>query len=91
MAVYLTKEKKQEIFKQYGGKENNTGAAEAQVALFTERIKGLSNHLKTNEKDHSSRKALLTIVGKRKKLLSYLAKKDIEGYRQLIEKLGIRK
>jgi len=91
MAEYLTKEKTQEIFKEYGGKENNTGSPEGQVALFTERIKGLSDHLKTNVKDHSSRKALLTIVGKRKKLLSYLAKKDIEGYRKLIEQLGIRK
>lgn len=91
MAVYLTKEKKQEIFKKYGGKENNTGSPEAQIALFTERIKGLSDHLKTNEKDHSSRKALLTIVGKRKKLLAYLAKKDLEGYRQLIQDLGLRK
>lgn len=91
MAEYLAKEKKQEIFKEYGGRENNTGSAEGQVALFTARIKGLSEHLKTNEKDHSSRKALLSIVGKRKKLLSYLAKKDIEGYRKLIEQLGIRK
>lgn len=91
MAEYLTKEKKQEIFKEYGGKENNTGSTEGQIALFTERMKGLSGHLKTNKKDHSSRKALLTMVGKRKKLLTYLAKKDIEGYRKLIEQLGIRK
>ncbi|HLT94241.1 MAG TPA: 30S ribosomal protein S15 [Membranihabitans sp.] len=91
MAVYLSKEKKQEIFKKYGGNETNTGSPEAQIALFTERIKGLSDHLKTNEKDHSSRKALLSIVGKRKKLLSYLAKKDIEGYRSLIQDLGLRK
>ena len=88
MAVYLTKEKKQEIFKKYGGSENNTGSTEAQIALFTERIKGLSDHLKTNEKDHSSRKALLAIVGKRKKLLSYLAAKDIEAYRKLLQELG---
>jgi len=91
MAVYLTKERKQEIFKEYGGQQSNTGSAEAQVALFTERIKGLSEHLKTNEKDHSSRKALLSLVGKRKKLLTYLSEKDIEGYRKLIEQLGIRK
>ena len=91
MAVYLSKEQKQEIFKKYGGNETNTGSPEAQIALFTERIKGLSDHLKTNEKDHSSRKALLSIVGKRKKLLTYLAKKDIEGYRSLIQELGLRK
>ena len=91
MAEYLTKERQQEIFKQYGGKENNTGSPEGQIALFTERIKGLSDHLKTNAKDHSSRKALLTIVSKRKKLLSYLADKDLEGYRSLIEQLGLRK
>lgn len=91
MAVYLTKEKKQEIFQEFGGNETNTGSAEAQIALFTHRIKGLSDHLKTNEKDHSSRKALLSLVGKRKKLLSYVAKKDIETYRALIEKLGLRK
>jgi len=91
MAVYLTKEQKQEIFKEFGGSETNTGSAEAQIALFTHRIKGLSEHLKVNVKDHSSRKALLALVGKRKKLLGYLADKDIEGYRALIEKLGLRK
>lgn len=91
MAVYLTKEQKREIFKEYGGSETNTGSAEAQIALFTERIKGLSEHLKQNEKDHSSRKALLSLVGKRKKLLGYLAEKDIQRYRAIIEKLGLRK
>lgn len=91
MAVYLSKEQKQEIFKEFGGNETNTGSAEAQIALFTARIKGLSEHLKENVKDHSSRKALLALVGKRKKLLGYLADKDIEGYRALIEKLGLRK
>jgi len=91
MAVYLTKEQKRDIFKEYGGSETNTGSAEAQIALFTERIKGLSEHLKHNEKDHSSRKALLSLVGKRKKLLGYLAEKDIQRYRAIIEKLGLRK
>lgn len=91
MAVYLTKEKKQEIFKEYGGSNTNTGSTEAQIALFTYRIQGLSGHLKTNVKDHSSRKALLSLVGKRKKLLTYLAAKDIEAYRKLIEQLGLRK
>lgn len=91
MPEYLPKEKKQEIFKEYGGSETNTGSTEAQVALFTFRIKELSNHLRANPKDHSSRRALLTMVGKRKSLLNYLAKKDLEGYRALVQKLGIRR
>jgi len=91
MAVYLSKEKKEEIFKEYGGSENNTGSVEGQIALFTYRIKALSDHLKENKKDHSCRRALLAMVGQRKQLLQYLAKKDIEKYRALIEKLGIRK
>ena len=91
MAVYLTKEKKAEIFKEYAGGENNTGSVEGQIALFTYRIKELSNHLKENKKDHSCRRTLLTLVGKRKRLLQYLAHKDITKYRALIEKLGIRK
>ncbi len=91
MAVYLTKEKKEEIFKEYGGSEKNSGSTEAQVALFTYRIQKLSEHLKENRKDHSCRRTLLSLVGKRKQLLQYLAKKDIQKYRDLIDKLGIRK
>ncbi len=91
MAVYLSKDKKKEIFKEYGGSEENTGSVEAQIALFTHRIQGLSEHLKTNRKDHSCRTALLSLVGQRKRLLTYLANKDIEKYRALIERLGIRK
>ena len=91
MAEYLTKEKKAEFFKEYGGSEKNTGSTEAQIALFTYRVKELSNHLRANPKDHASRRALLTIVGKRKRLLNYLAKKNLDGYRALIEKLGIRR
>ena len=91
MAVYLTEEKKAEIFKEFGGSETNTGSTEAQIALFTYRIKSLANHLKENKKDHSCRRALLTMVGKRRRLLRYIAKKDIQKYRDLIEKLGIRK
>ncbi len=90
MANYLTKEKQAEIFKEYGGSEGNSGSTEAQIALFTHRIKGLSEHLKVNRKDHSCRRTLLTLVGKRKRLLQYLADKDIERYRALISKLGIR-
>ena len=91
MAIYLTKEKIEEIFKEYGGAENNTGSVEGQIALYTYRIKELSQHLQRNKKDHSCRRTLLTLVGKRKRLLQYLAKKDISKYRALIEKLGIRK
>ena len=91
MAVYLTKEKKEEIFSEYGGSKQNSGATEAQIALFTYRIEQLSEHLKSNRKDHSCRRTLLTLVGKGKRLLHYLATKDIQKYRDLIEKLGIRK
>ena len=90
MAVYLSKEKKAEIFQEYGGSESNTGSTEGQIALYTFRIKELSAHLKEHPKDHSCRKALLTMVGRRKQMLTYLAKKDLMGYRALIEKLGIR-
>ncbi len=91
MAVYLTEEKKKEIFTEYSGDSKNTGSAAGQVALFTYRIQSLADHLKDNKKDHSCRRALLTMVGKRRKLLRYIASKDIQKYRDLIEKLGIRK
>lgn len=91
MAIYLTKEKKEEIFNQYGGASGNTGSTEGQIALFTFRIKELSKHLNDNKKDHSCRRTLLTLVGKRKRLLNYLAKKDITKYRSLTDELGIRR
>ncbi len=91
MSEYLTKEKTAELFKTYGGSEKNSGSAESQIALFTYRISELSEHLKENKKDHSCRRRLLTLVGKRKRLLQYLMKVDIERYRAIIEKLGIRK
>ncbi|MEO1516673.1 MAG: 30S ribosomal protein S15 [Bacteroidota bacterium] len=91
MAVYFSKEKKEEIFEKYGGRANNTGSTEGQIALFTYRIQELSKHLQTNKKDHSCRRTLLTLVGKRKRLLQYLSNKDITKYRKLIEQLGIRK
>ena len=91
MAVYLPKEKKEEIFAEYGGAAQNTGSVEGQVALFTYRIKSLSAHLQDNKKDHACRRTLLALVGKRRRLLQYLSKKDITKYRSLIEKLGIRK
>ena len=90
MAEYLSKEKMESIFQEYGGSATNTGSTEGQVALFTFRIAELSKHLQTNRKDHSCKRTLLTLVGKRRRLLRYLAKKDIVGYRALIEKLGIR-
>ena len=90
MAEYLSKEKKEEIFQQYNGDKVNTGSVEGQIALFTYRIKSLSDHLQTQRKDHSSRRRLLTLVGKRRRLLAYLKKKDIQKYRDLIADLGIR-
>lgn len=91
MPIYLSDEKKTEIITEFGGSESNTGSVQVQIAIFTHRIKGLSNHLKENKKDNSSKRSLLTMVGKRKKLLKYYQAKNIEGYRALIEKLGIRK
>lgn len=91
MASYLTAEKKDEIFQTYGGDKNNTGSTEGQIALFTYRIKALSDHLRENRKDHSCRRRLLTLVGKRRRLLAYLKGKDIVKYRALLETLGIRK
>ncbi len=91
MAEYLTPQKKEEIFQEHGGSKTNTGSIEGQIALFTFRITSLSDHLQVNKKDHSSRRALLTLVGKRRRLLNYLSKKDINRYRELIDKLDIRK
>ena len=91
MAIYLTKEKKAEIFTDFGGTAANTGGTESQVALMTHRINELSKHLQLNAKDNSCKRSLLTMVGQRKRLLHYLMKKDIQRYREIIEKLGIRK
>ncbi|MBK8877325.1 MAG: 30S ribosomal protein S15 [Haliscomenobacter sp.] len=91
MSLYLQKEKVEEIFNEFGGSSSNTGSAEGQVALFTFRIQKLSEHLQANRKDHACRRTLLMLVGKRKRLLKYLAHKDIVKYRELIERLGIRK
>ena len=87
----MTTERKAEIIKEYGRTPNDTGSPEVQVALLTERINVLTEHLKENKKDHHSRRGLLKMVGKRRGLLDYLKKTDLEGYRALIEKLGIRK
>ncbi len=87
----ITKEKKQAIIKEYARTEGDTGSPEVQVAILTERINELTEHLKVNHKDHHSRRGLLKMVGKRRGLLDYLKAKDIERYRALIEKLGLRK
>ena len=88
---YLTKEDKAEIFTKFGGKATNTGSIEGQVALLTEKINGIAAHMKQNKKDFSSNRGLLKMVGRRKRLLAYLSRTDLEGYRALIEKLGLRK
>lgn len=88
---HLTLEKTANIFSTYGGTAKNTGSIEGQVALLTERINHISNHLKVNKKDFSSQRGLMMMVGQRKRLLTYLSKHDLTGYRALIEKLGLRK
>jgi small subunit ribosomal protein S15 len=87
----LTAEKKKEIFKEYGGDENNTGSSESQIALFTTRIVDLTEHLRTHKKDINTRRSLLKLVGKRRRLLNYLKNNDIERYRAIIKKLNLRK
>ena len=87
----VTKEAKQELVKKYGRGDNDTGSPEVQVAILTERIRDLTEHLKVNIHDHHSRRGLLMMVGKRRGLLDYLKRKDINRYRDIIEKLGLRK
>ena len=87
----ITKEKKTAIIEEYGRQPGDTGSPEVQVAVLTARINELTEHLKQNPKDHHSRRGLLKMVGQRRGLLAYLKSKDIEGYRTLIAKLGIRK
>ncbi|SEF56861.1 small subunit ribosomal protein S15 [Halpernia humi] len=89
--MYLTPEKKAEIFAEYGVSAKDTGSAEGQIALFTYRINHLSGHLKKNHKDYATERSLVLLVGKRKALLDYLTKKDITRYRAIIAKLGLRK
>ena len=91
MAEYLAAEKKQEIFAKYGKSNVDTGSAESQVALFTYRIAHLTEHLKTNKKDLGTRRALLKLVGKRRSVLDYLKRKDIERYRAIVKELGLRR
>ena len=87
----LTKEKKQELIGQYGREDGDTGSAEVQIALLTERINHLTEHLRTHSKDHHSRRGLLMLVGQRRRLLNYMQRSDLEGYRSLIRELGLRR
>jgi len=89
--MYLTTEKKAELFTQHGKSATDTGSAEGQIALFTFRINHLTEHLKQNKKDHSTRRSLIKLVGKRRSLLDYLIKKDIGRYRAIIKELNLRK
>lgn len=89
--MYLDSEKKKELFKTHGQSEKDTGSAEGQIALFTYRINHLTEHLKQNKKDFNTERSLVRLVGKRRRLLDYLIKKDITRYRSIIKELGIRK
>ncbi len=89
--MYLTTEKKQELFQEYGKSNKDTGSAEGQIALFSYRIAHLTEHLKKNRKDYSTQRALQLLVGKRRGLLDYLKKKDIERYRAIVKALKLRR
>jgi len=87
----LTKEKKQELIGRFGRSDGDTGSTEVQVALLTERINELTEHLRTHSKDHHSRRGLLMLVGKRRRLLRYLEQSDVDRYRQVVADLGLRR
>ena len=87
----LTKERKQELVDRFGENPSDTGRTEVQIALLTERINDLTGHLRTNRKDHHSRRGLLMLVGRRRRLLNYLQRADLERYRALIRELGLRR
>jgi len=89
--MYLDSEEKKKLFSDFGGKAENTGSPESQIALFSYRINHLTEHLKANRKDFGTQRSLLKLVGKRRKLLNYLTREDIFRYREIISKLGIRK
>ena len=89
--MILTADKKKEIFREYGKTETNTGSPESQIAIFTTRINHLTEHLKTHKKDYSTQRALLKLVGKRRRLLDYLKHNDIDKYRNLLKALSLRK
>jgi len=87
----VTKEKVEELTKEFGKKENDTGSTETQIAVLTERIRNITSHLKNNKKDHSGRRGLVILVSKRRKLLTYLRRIDVNSYKSILEKLNIRK
>ena len=87
----VTKEKVEELTKEFGKKENDTGSTETQIAVLTERIKNITSHLKNNKKDHSGRRGLVILVSKRSKLLKYLRKINVNSYKSILEQLNIRK
>ena len=87
----LTQEKKAELTKQFGANEKDTGNTRVQIALLSARIAELTEHLRDHKKDHHSRRGLLMLVGRRRRLLNYMQKKDLEGYRELIRELGLRR
>ena len=87
----MTKERKQEVINAFKREANDTGSSEVQIALLTERINELTEHLKVHKKDNHSRRGLLKMVGKRRNLLNYLSRKDLQRYRDIVEKLGLRK
>lgn len=87
----LTSERKQELIAKFGRGDNDTGATEVQIAMLTERINDLTEHLRIHKKDHHSRRGLLMLVGRRRRFLNYLQRKDLNGYRALVRELGLRK
>ncbi|MFO7978570.1 MAG: 30S ribosomal protein S15 [Bacteroidales bacterium] len=89
--MYLTSDIKKDIFRQFGGQDTNTGAAESQIALFTHRVKHLTEHLKRNKKDKGTQRALIALVAKRRKQLDYLKATEINRYREIIKELNLRK
>ncbi len=89
--MYLSKEAKEELFAKHGKGKNDTGSAEGQIALFTQRINHLTEHLKKNRKDYNTERSLVKLVGKRRSLLDYLTKKDVLRYRAIVKELGLRK
>ncbi len=89
--MYVTKEEKEKLFKKHGKNAKDTGSTEGQIALFTSRINHLTGHLKKNQKDFNTERSLVKLVGKRRSLLDYLAKKDIMRYRAIVKELGLRK
>ena len=89
--MIVTSERKKELFKQFGGNEKNTGNSEAQIAMFSERINHLTDHLKIQPKDYATQQSLIKLVGKRRSLLNYLHKTDITRYRKIVADLGLRK